>query len=119
MDNAILVKEKIEKGKDLIDELIKEHYRIYDALWVNDEGYWKLIISSPYVNSEGPLKLYKVLDRIIRKKELINYIQPDKISVIDPQDNLIKMLRAANTVRNKIFTDAPLEDTYIYFLKQD
>jgi hypothetical protein len=117
MDKTILV-ENIDKGKILLDELKKERIKINDALWVynEDDGYWKLIITSPLVKKEGPLQFYKMIDKIMRKRNIKSGLQYDVISVMEPNDNLIKMLRAAYEVRNKIFHNVPLQDAYIYFM---
>lgn len=114
MDKKILVEEKINNGKNFLENLKNKHIKINDALWVYDEehGYWKLIITSPIVKKEGPLHFYKIIDKIIKK----NALQYDNISVKSPDDNMIKMLKSAYGVRNKIYHNIPLNDTYIYFM---
>lgn len=114
MDKTILVTEKIKNGKSLLSSLKEKHIKINDALWVYDDndGYWKLIISSPLVKREGPLSFYKKIDRLIKDSKL----QYENISVKSPDDNLIKMLRSAYEVRSRLFQDVPMNDTYIYFM---
>lgn len=117
MDSATLVDNRIKNGQKIIDALKKKSIRIKDALWVYDEDLkkWKMFISSPLVKKEGPIKLYKAIDNILRNE--INYELPlDSISVFEPNDNLIQMIKAAHGKRTDLLGFSPYEDTYIYFL---
>ena len=68
MDKTILVEERINKGKNFLENLKNKHIKINDALWVFDEevGYWKLIITSPIVKKKGSLHFYKLIGKIIK-----------------------------------------------------
>ncbi|RPI17575.1 MAG: hypothetical protein EHM58_08890 [Ignavibacteriae bacterium] len=117
MDKTTLVENKITAGQELLDGLKKEDIKIHDALWIydNDDGYWKFIVTSPMVKTDGPLKLYKILDKIIRNKK-INQLIYDSVTVMEPDNKTIKMLRNAYNVRNKFFKDISMKDSYIYFM---
>jgi hypothetical protein len=119
MDKKTLVENKIEKGKILIDEL-KKLIKINDALWVydNEDGNWRLIITSPFLRKEGPLEFYKMINKIIYNKKDLGDLKFENISVKEPNDDLVKMLRAGHKMSQSFFGNHLYQDTYVYFMNK-
>ena len=55
MDTATLVDDRIDDGKQFIDELKQSHFDVAAAFWVltSEEGLWFLYIASPFVDTDG------------------------------------------------------------------
>lgn len=119
MDKTILVENKISEGKALLDALRKRHITLKDAMWGYDEDQnsWKLIITSPVINKEGPLYLYGLIDKLL-KKQKYKEIRLENIDVMDTNDIFIKLFRSAYKKRQKIYNDISLQDAYIYFIEK-
>ncbi|MEO8210753.1 MAG: hypothetical protein ABI840_09325 [bacterium] len=115
MGQKVLVEKDIQDGENLIQEL-KKKVLIKDAIWLydEDESIWKLIISSPEIKTEGPKYLYTEISKILRK--LKSHLLFSFIQVLDPNSNLIKMLRSSYEVRNRMFGNVPIDDVHIYIL---
>lgn len=60
MYKTILANESIENGEKLIKKLEERKFPIIAAFWryIDEEGLLRLVIVSPFVGQEGPLKTY-------------------------------------------------------------
>lgn len=119
MDRKILVDDYINEGKRLIEELDGEQFPIKSALWFYyaDSGFWKLLIASPKLEEDGPIKVYKYIQRIIGKMN-VKHITLNDISVITSSHNLIQLLSSAISTGGKSvsgirFTANTINNTYI------
>jgi hypothetical protein len=61
MDTELLVDNQIADGQALIEQLIKDSFRVSVAFWVKAtvEGSWQLYIASPDVDSTKPNEAYQ------------------------------------------------------------
>jgi hypothetical protein len=61
MDTELLVDNQIADGQSLIEQLIKDNFRVSAAFWVKstEEGSWQLYIASPDVDSTKPNEAYQ------------------------------------------------------------
>jgi hypothetical protein len=118
---TILVNGLVDEGKKLIERLESRRLQVSAALWYYFEDRWRLVIVSPVVEKEGPLRMY------IRIEEALAQLKPEElklsdISVMRPNGYEFKELRSAlersGDVRpaRRISTlkDIVFEDRYIY-----
>jgi HEPN domain-containing protein len=128
MDKPVLVEADMDAGHRLVGQLDKAGLKVTAAFWfyMTDSDEWRLILAMPIVDDEGPKRAYeKVQDQLksLAKHEL----SLQNISVVSPNDDLIKLLSSAiNTgpgishmrftrnVINSVF----IEDAYIYRLQR-
>jgi hypothetical protein len=107
MYKAILVRDLVEEGQQLLDQLRASRFPISSAFWYffEEEVLWRLIIASPKVETEGPLKAYGRIQSALAK------IRPrtltlQNVSVMRPNSHQFRQLRDAlrhtrqMTVRN-------------------
>ena len=127
MDSTTLVTPDIPVGRRITEALDSAAIPLTASLWFfdPDASEWRLIVASPQVDEIGPLKMYGLIQKVLKK--LINQIDLPlrKISAVSPNDPLIRLLRSAvktgtgisgirfthNTI-NGVF----VEDAYIYRL---
>ena len=127
MDKTILVEKIIEEGKKLIIELDKkEDFNVVAAFWfyLTDIKTWRLIIATPFVKSNGPIKSYQLIQKVLAELRLTETTLGD-ISIVDPENALVKLLGIAIKTgpdiagirfnRNTI-DGTFIEDVYIYRL---
>ena len=112
----------IDQGASLLRLLDGSGVPITAAFWLLDpeSQTWKLILASPSVSTEGPLKVYKTLQQYVGQAGLTL----QDIAVVSPHEPLVNLLRAAaptsptsisgirftaNSINN-VFID----DAYIY-----
>ena len=122
MDKEVLVREKIQEGRDLIEALDRASFELTGALWfyLIDTNEWRLLLVSPLLDRAGPRKTYSKIQSIIRGQMPSFGISLEDISVISPNDKLIRLLRIAirtgpgiseirfskNTINNVFIHDA-------------
>ena len=119
MLKTILVKEEIEGGAAVLDALRQEGFPIAGAFWCKmpDSGYWRLILASPFVTQEGPLRGIRRLHEVLKKHRLEDFFQDT--ALFSPNDPEYRRLRefgigpgdfgtgpAAGMPRNLTFEDA-------------
>jgi hypothetical protein len=127
MDKTILVDKDIEDGRILIEALDRSKFIVDGALWFyyanSDE--WRLLLVSPLVDKIGPKNSYAVIQSVIEDLTPRIGISLERISVLSPRNDLIRLLRVAihtdrgisgirftrNTI-NGVF----IEDAFIYRL---
>lgn len=124
MDTNILVEKYIDEGKTLLKSLDAHSFHVSAAMWFYDvdSDTWKYIISTPKVDEEGPLSVYRDIQKLIHKSN--KNISLKDISVVSPHNNLVSILRkviktdkkaisgirfSKNTIGNSF-----IEDAYIY-----
>ena len=96
-----LSKEMIEAGEGLVRELDRRQWPVEDALWLYDSenNRWKLVISSPRVDTDGPLRSYEIIrDSLQQVPQAIGAISFFDVAVRSPTDRLIDAIgRERNT----------------------
>lgn len=135
MAQEILVKEPLEEkmiaaGKELLQRLAKTDFKVVAALWLwtTERPEWELVIASPWVNKNGPLKAYRKIDDIFYgPPRPISEFDFTNIYAMDTAKKLIKGLRKDAKKKNADFTgqrlrnywldDVSMDDAYIYFVK--
>jgi hypothetical protein len=97
----ILVKEAltdqmIEAGASVVQNLNGGQFLVDAAVWLylSDANRWRLLLATPEVHTEGPLKAYKRLLRAFGNAAMHGLTIED-VSVIDSRDPLIRLLRGA------------------------
>ena len=121
-----LSSEMISAGEELTRRLDKARFKVTGSLWfyIPDSNVWRMIIVSPKVGIDGPAKSYK------KVRSVISHIPDDMpkiylkdITVVDPKDPLISLLRKATKTGSGIsgsrFSRSAIngvfvEDAYIY-----
>ena len=123
MDTTTLVDFDIETGKQITQALDSYGIPVKASLWLfaTEASEWRLIIATPFVDKMGPQRTYSVIQKALRQVDF----PLRKISVVSPNDNLIKLLRVALRTGKEIsdirFThntinNVYIEDAYIYRL---
>jgi hypothetical protein len=124
MDTKLLVEKNIKEGKKLLENLDAHEYHVNAALWFFDQNSdtWKYIVSTPKVDKEGTLKVYKEIQNLLQESK--QDIALKDISVVSPTNSLVRVLQSAistapkgisgirfsrNTINNFF-----IEDAYIY-----
>lgn len=122
MDKASLVREKIEEGRNLIETLDSAHFELTGALWfyLIDTNEWRLLLVSPLLDRLGPRRTYSKIQSVIRDQMPSFGISLENISVMSPNNKLIRLLKIAirtgpeiseirfskNTINNVFIEDA-------------
>lgn len=128
MAKEILVSEYIDEAINLISELDNSGFVINSALWYyfEEAEEWRLIIATSIVDKDGPLQTYKVINKFIKDKNIFIHTPLRKLTVISPNDPLIKLLRMAiktgptiSKIRfqNNFINNVQIEDALIYRLQ--
>jgi hypothetical protein len=123
MYKTILVAKDIENGRRIVDRLEKDGWRMDAVFWFHSEenDRWKLVIVSPDVAAQGPLKLYS------RIQTMLSEMANDPKDPLDFPLNQIMLVTSHSllyqTVKRgvglRIVTGGPLrdgvaEDVYVY-----
>ena len=129
MDKPTLVDADMKAGEALLGKLDKAKFNIKAAFWfyLSEPEEWRLFLASPVFDKEGPTKAYeKVQSELaeLKKGSEQDYeLSLQNISVVSPNDNLIKLLKSAvktgpgvshiRFARN-VINNVLIEDAYIY-----
>ena len=133
MVTEILVKESLSEqmisaGSDLIRRLDEAGLKVSGALWFyeTDSNDWRLIIVSPDVRAKGVKTVYEEVQSVVRATpDDQSIISLKDISVVDPDDPLISLLKIAiktddglSRIRfsRNMINGTLIEDSYIYRL---
>jgi len=127
MDKPVLVETDLEVGGVLLNKLDKIDFQVKAALWFyfSDSNEWRLVFASPAVDKKGPKEAYREVQAQLEDLEKRYQLSLQNIALLSPDDNLVKLLKAAiktgpgvapirfagNTINN-VF----IEDAYIYRL---
>src|SRR2546429_7207959 len=103
MVKTSLVESDIEDGKRLIEKLNEtpsggyshSHFRIQAAFWLySPESFsWRLVIATPLIDQRGPFESYTDIQNILRFMTPPLAISMQDISVVSPNDNLVKLVK--------------------------
>ena len=89
MGQAVLVKDRIEDGRKLLDLLAVEHLEASVTFWqyTSDEDQWTLNIASPQIDSIGLRESYRAVIVAIRNHPDLA-IRPEDVMLLRPRDPL-------------------------------
>ena len=95
MYKTILVNESIENGEKLIKKLEERKFPIVAAFWrhLDEEGLWRLVIVSPFVGREGPLRTYGYVREAVDGLGRSVHFGLGDISVMSPSWSQFRDLR--------------------------
>jgi len=129
MVKPTLVDADMKAGEALLKKLDKIKFDVKAAFWfyMPDSEEWRLIFASPAVDKKGPKEAYeKVQSQLPELKEELEQdyeLSLQNISVVSPNDDLIKLLKTAvktgpgvshiRFARN-VIDNVFIEDAYIY-----
>lgn len=132
MDKATLVRPEVEDesklinaGRRLIESLDRSDFEVIAALWLylSEPDEWRLIIASPTEHEKGPRKAYIAIQSVLNTSLPPIEIPLQNISVVSPDDNLIRTLQGLISTGSGIsgirfkqcsFNNLFIEDAYIY-----
>jgi hypothetical protein len=133
MVETSLVENDIQSGRTLLDELRKTdsqsvpHFLVGSAFWLYrpEALSWRLFISTPLIDQRGPAGAYTDVQGVIRSLPKPLSISMQDISVVSPNDKLVKAMKKAAHIpagengirlsRTRV-DDTYIEDAYIYRL---
>ena len=90
MDTDTLVKDLIDDGRKLVEELPQHGFEVTAAFWLkaSEDGKWAFYIVSPVVEAEGLVKAYRQLHPLVRKMPQPFWIDPLEIKLIGPTNSI-------------------------------
>jgi len=105
MDQATLVNEQIDDGRQLYDALAADGFDIRLAFWGRsiEDGKWYLPLASPAVDENGPTVVFRRVNNTLRKTSIF-WIDPFEIKVVGMRDSLTE---AALAVWEPMVPDSP------------
>jgi hypothetical protein len=134
MGEEILVKDQLTDelllaGRELTQRLSRSNLELVCALWLYDldSTRWRFVFATPRIDTEGPLKVYEEVQRILKAEgsPAIN-LSLQTISAVSPNHPIVnasrRLVRAeggfaeikVSRIRvNGIF----IEDCYIYYVR--
>ena len=128
MDRTTLVGIDKEGGKRLLEALDRKGLAIRSAFWFYfpEPEEWRLVLATPIVKKEGPLKTYSLIQSVLQGLDPPPDILFRHITVMSPDDTLIETLRNVVIteldsvedilVVERIVDGFHIDDTYIYRL---
>ncbi|WP_099354494.1 hypothetical protein [Fredinandcohnia onubensis] len=126
MVKTFLVEKDINEGKILIKELDNANFDVHAAFWLyeSDGEYWRFVIASDVVETEGARKAYEHINKIINENKDTISINLIDISAWSPIHPLISSLRtviqtsptqiADIRFSSKTINNIYIDDAYIY-----
>jgi len=122
-----LTPELMEQGKKLLQELDASSVKVDSALWFyfSEQGSWKLMLSIPDVEKEGPKAGYETIQRALSKLGEGEAPSLDDIAIARPDAPLLRLLKVAirtgpgiSGIRfsNNVINGQLIPDAYIYRL---
>jgi hypothetical protein len=121
MDKKTLVSTDVEEGQKLVRALENQGLPISAAMWLKraDEGIWRLYISTPDVEAHGPIAVYNLVDKVIRKGR--SNLVLDNVVAANTTNHFINSVArkfrdtsSVASVSNSTFDDVPVEDAFVY-----
>lgn len=127
MARAAVVDPDIEGGRRLIEALDAAGFPVSSAFWFFDPSPedWRLVISTPMVDTKGPLKAYEAIDPVLQNLGPVEFRLIDIVAV-GAKDRWVTPLRAAihtgpgitgMRIRRNVLNGLQVEDAYIYRLQ--
>jgi hypothetical protein len=129
MATATLLSHEIAEGQRLIDALNAAHLSVDSALWnyAPEPETWRLMLTSPLYDSEGPLKTYGEILSVFREVKPELKIDWTALVAVSPKHDLIEGLRqeqqkwnldlSGRRLTNNRVNQTWIEDAYIYQIK--
>jgi hypothetical protein len=123
MYKTILVKELVEDGDRLLQELDRQEFPITAAFWYDspERLAWNLYIVSEFSHQPGPLEGYMRIQKALAALPEV-YLSLDDIVILGPRSSAFKDIRKSiegvsqmSTSGTRVVLEGvPLEDAYIY-----
>jgi hypothetical protein len=124
MAAELLVESRIDDGKRLIDQLVRDGFGVTAAFWVkaDEDGPWHLYVASPRVVPEKPGEAYAPLYASLSKIPDLQ-IHLSEIKLIDDANPIARDAVAVSNLyprrrltryRGKRLGDLSIEEAYIY-----
>ncbi len=124
MDKPTLVESDYEVGKTLLHALDQAGVKVKAAFWLYlpEPDEWRLHLALPEVAEKGPREAYEHVQTILEQLQLEG-LSLMNITVIAPDNNLVKLLRSAmrtvpgiagTRLRGNVIDGVLIEDAYIY-----
>jgi hypothetical protein len=96
MDTTILVESDIVNGRLLVEALDRLQFECNGALWFQYATKdWHFLLVSSWVDTKGPKKCYELIQSAINEIEEVHRIPLERISVLSPNDRLVRILKMA------------------------
>lgn len=143
MDQETVVKEQltpwaISAGQDLTRKLRQTDFDLVASFWLysSDTNGWRLILASPRVESEGPLRAYERIREILASSPETEKWADYSVSVTRPNTPPVRAIRSFGRFEIPDLLPGPtvrildpkrirfanvdgvfIEDAYIYFIR--
>lgn len=97
MDQTILVESDIRRGERLVEQLDKTEFQPQAAFWLYrpEPGQWRLILSSPFVQQNGPIASYTLIQSALDSLDPQDRLDLADIGILNPDDHLVRALGLA------------------------
>jgi hypothetical protein len=107
MDQAALVTEQIEAGRDLLRRLAAKHLAVSAAWWAktSEDGKWKLYLSLPVSQQTGLSTSYQVVNQAVREMGESGELVRKPVTIVRSEE---LMAQAAVSLSAKTEPDRPL-----------
>lgn len=126
MLKRVLVNDLLVEGQRLLEALARNRFPVVAALWnyFPESMEWRLVIASPVVDRDGPLRTYTRIQRVLATTNPSHLTLSD-IAAIGPASQDYQTMRAtisnpgrfiAGPEVNRIQSNVVFEDAYVYQL---
>jgi hypothetical protein len=126
MYKRILVNDLLVEGQRLLEALARNRFPVVAALWnyFPESMEWRLVIVSPVVDRDGPLRAYRRIGRVLATTNPSHLTVTD-IAAVGPASQDFRNLQAiisspgrfiAGPEVNRIQPNVVFEDAYVYQL---
>ncbi len=124
-----LTSEMLDAGRALVKELVGVNLSLVCALWLysSESNRWRLMIATPAADSDGPNKVYSILQEVLASNALRGFkLRLRDIAVASPNTPLVEALRLTVKIPEGSadfrFTrsranDVYVEDSHILYLR--
>jgi hypothetical protein len=118
MYKTILVNSDIDDGRRVVRS-VEQLMRIAAAFWFHseEEGRWKLVVVSPDVDVQGPIRLYTMIQAMLSDSasDPAGVKFPfGQIMVVSPNSMLYKAVKQRTGPVGGPIREGPALDSYIY-----
>lgn len=121
MVRTSLVETDIADGRRLIAALnkIDSHFQVQVAFWLYrpEAMEWRFMVATPLVDQRGPFSTYADVQETLRTIAPPLSISMQDISVVSPNDKLVKVLKKAAHIPHGVsgvrFGRSRIDDTYV------
>lgn len=125
MDKTTLVDNDITEGKKLIERLDKTYFNVSAALWFYDTelNEWRFYLATDYLKKHTLQDAYNFVQDELKEINAVN-ISSDNISIVDMDDELVKLIKFIITTGKKdiqnirvsrnVINGVMIEDVFVY-----